>query len=171
VVDLTTTNVLLGILAGVALLQMTFLIVGGIFAWRAYNGAAERVDALERKIEDALAPLAARAHAIAERFDRVAERVDTGTEKLDHALAVTSHGAQIAMAAVNGNVQRTAAFAAALARGGRAALRAWRARSEADREARERHAGNGRGALQRVESPSPSSPYIHTPTEESHVSI
>ena len=67
-------------------------------------------------------------------------------------LPVTSHGAHIAMNAVNGNVQRTAALAAALASGGRAAIRAWRARGEAP-------------------SASSSSYINHHRTEESHVSI
>jgi hypothetical protein len=172
VIDLTTTNVLLGILAAVSVLQMTGLIVFAVKAWGAYQRGLERIDALERKAEQALAPFAERASVILDRVDRVSERVDHGTEKLDHALAVTSQGAQLAMTAVNGNVQRTAAFAAALASGGRAAIRAWRARG-AERAAADAHREtNGRGP--RV-APMPAavspSAHINPHTEESHVSI
>lgn len=146
--DLTTTNVLLGILAVVSVLQMTMLIAGGLMARNALRRGLERMDALEHQVEQALHPLASRASVILDRMDRVSTRIDHGTETLESALAVTSHGAQIAMTAVNGNVQKTAAFAAALASGGRAALRAWR----------------GRGAAV-------SSHPINQRTEEFHVSI
>ena len=169
--DLTTTNVLLGILAGVAVLQMMGLIVGGVMAWRAYRHGVERVEAIERQVEEMLAPLAARAGTIMDRVDRVSARVDHGTETLDHALAVTGQGAQIAMSVVNGNVQRTAAFAAALASGGRAALRAWRARGAAARDRRLTH-GSSPLALASARADTPSSPYVnHHRTEDSHVSI
>jgi hypothetical protein len=175
-IDLTTTNLLLGILAGVAVLQMSVLIAGGVIAWRTYNRTMDRVEALEQRVQNAVAPLAARASIIMDRLDRVAERVDHGTEKLDYALALTSHGAQVAMTAVNGNVQRTAALAAALASGGRAALRAWRTRGAADREVRNGHPGSDQaGAASRVPveiQPESSSSYInHHRTEDSHVSI
>jgi hypothetical protein len=183
VADLTTTNVLLGILAGVALLQLAGLIVGAVQARRAYQRGVERIESLERHVEHTLAPFAARAQVILERADRVSERVDQGTEKLDRALAVTSHGAQIALTAVNGNVQRTAAFAAALATGGRAAIRAWRA--SRGRHRRDLVASNGAAvpaAIEpQVESPprgqsdalaETDAPYVnHRRTEESHVSI
>jgi uncharacterized protein YoxC len=173
VVDLTTTNVLLGILAAVAVVQLTGLIVGGVMAWRAYQRSLDRLEALEQQVQAAVAPLAARVNTVMDRVERITERVDSGAEKLDHALAVTSHGAHIAMNVVNGNVQRTAAIAAALASGGRAALRAWRARGEADREVPLREVASAETRAASVEAPSASSSsYInHHRTEESHVSI
>lgn len=170
-IDLTTTNALLGVLTGVALLQMAGLIVGGVLAWRAWNRGIARLDAIEQQVEETLRPFAARAETILARVDRVSERVDVGTERLDHALAVTGHGAHLAMTAVNGNVQRTAAFAAALASGGRAALHAWRAGR--DRRRRERLVSDGAPVGPALEPRVASlSPYVNPHrTEESHVSI
>lgn len=171
-IDLSTTNLLLGILAGVALVQLVGLIVGGVVAWRTYHRTMERVDVLEQRVQDAISPFVARAGAIIDRLDRVSARVDHGTEKIDHALAVTSHGAQIAMTAVNGNVQRTAALAAALASGGRAAIRAWRGRGEPERGARPARPPRTLADTQpTIVEARPESSINHHRTEESHVSI
>lgn len=137
-IDLTTTNLFLGILAGVAVVELLALITAGVMMRRAWQRGVERVDAFERRLdvfeqraEQMMAPLAARAGAIMDHVERVSARVDHGAEKLDRALAVTGRGAEIALTAVNGNLQRTATLAAALASGGRAALRAWRSNGSA----------------------------------------
>jgi hypothetical protein len=170
VIDLTTTNALLGILAAVAVLQTTGLIVGAVMVSRAYQRGLERLEQIERELEEKLAPAAARAQMVFDRLDRVTERVDAGAEKLDHALAVTARGAGVAMAAVNGNVRRTAMLAAAVASGGRAALRAWRAGATRRQPRREPVFLPASVTAARV----PSGPVNHNPlsrTEEHHVSI
>jgi hypothetical protein len=169
VIDLTTTNALLGILAAVAVLQTTGLIVGAVMVSRAWRRGLERLDQIERGLEEKLAPAAARAQVVFDRLDRVTERVDAGAEKLDHALAVTARGAGVAMAAVNGNVRRTAMLAAAVASGGRAALRAWRA-GAARQPRREPVFLPSSVTAARVPS-GPVNHNTHSRTEEHHVSI
>lgn len=154
-IDLTTTNVLLGIVAAVAVLQMIGIIVIVVVAARAYRHVLERVD----EVEQALTPVVARAQVLIDRVDRVSARVDEGTERLESALAVTARGAELAMTTVNGNVKRTAAFVAAVATGGRAALHAWRASA---------------GRRRRRSHELPSLPPVNAnldPTEEHHVPI
>jgi hypothetical protein len=158
VIDLTTTNVLLGILAAVAVLQMIGMIAGAVFVSRAYRRGMERVEQIERNIEEKVNPAVVRAQSVIDRLDRLSERAEAGAEKLDRALAVTARGAEIALTAVNGRVHRTATLAAALAKGGRAALSAWR-----DSTTRR----SSRPALYIA------APVTHNPhrTEEHHVSI
>jgi hypothetical protein len=164
VIDLTTTNVLLGILATVAVLQTAGLIVGAMMVSRAYRRGLERVEEIERGIEQAVAPMAARAQVVFDRIDRVSERVDVGAEKLDNALSVTARGAELALMTVNGKVRHTAALATALASGGRAALRAWR--SGASRRTRD---VVSRETVSSIVAPINNN--LHRTTEEHHVSI
>jgi hypothetical protein len=163
VIDLTTTNVLLGILATVAVLQTAGLIIGAVMLSRAYRRGLERVEEIERGIEQAVAPMAARAQVVFDRIDRVSERVDVGAEKLDNALSVTARGAELALMTVNGKVRHTAALASALASGGRAALRAWRSGSRRPRDVASRDVVSSIVA--------PINNNLHRTTEEHHVSI
>jgi hypothetical protein len=123
-VDLTTTNVLLGILAVMAVLQGVGALLAVRAATRAYRQANERIAELERELQ----PLAARARVIFDRVERVSARVDHGTEQLDVALAATARGASLMLANVNSRAVRAARVVRGVASGVRAARDAWRSR-------------------------------------------
>lgn len=124
VADLTTTNVLLGVLAFVAVLQVVGAVVAVVVVTRAYRQVSQRIDGLERE----LTPMAARARVIFDRVERVSARVDHGTEQLDIALAATARGAGLVLANVNGRARRAARIVQGVTEGVRAARDAWRAR-------------------------------------------
>jgi uncharacterized protein YoxC len=123
--DLTTTNVLLVVVALMAVLQAVAATVAVVAVTRTYRRLVARVDHIERD----LTPIASRALVILDRMDRITQRVDEGTEKLDTALAATTRGATIALGLVNGRVKRTAALVTGIVRGFKAARDTWRARS------------------------------------------
>jgi hypothetical protein len=72
-VDLETTNLLLGILAAVSVLEALVLIVGGVMAYRAYSAAMRTVHELEMRH---VAPLAGRVDALMTKVDGVLVEVD-----------------------------------------------------------------------------------------------
>lgn len=77
--DLGTTNLWLGILAGVAVIELLALIVGGIVAYRAWR----RIDAMLGRLEaQQIAPLATRAHGLMDDLQARLEQVDRTVESL-----------------------------------------------------------------------------------------
>lgn len=77
--DLGTTNLWLGIMAGVALIELLALLVGGIFAYKAWR----RVDAMLERLEaQQIAPLATRAHGLMDDLHVRLEQVDRTVESL-----------------------------------------------------------------------------------------
>jgi hypothetical protein len=81
--SLETTNVLLGIMAGVSVLQALVLIGAGVMAYRLYGSALKTIRELE---ERQVAPLAASARAILADVQDVTARVRHETERVDLAL-------------------------------------------------------------------------------------
>jgi uncharacterized protein YoxC len=140
VVDLTTTNVLLGILAAVSLLEAAALIGAGIFAMRMYKQLTEQIQSLEQKH---LAPLTARAlplldeakalsvqasplideaKVLMKTVQRTAERVEHSLTRMDGAVQGTIDSAEQAVDKVQGGVRKTAGTVIGVVRGVRTAI-------------------------------------------------
>ncbi len=92
--NLDTTNLLLGIMAAVSVLQAVVLIGVGIMGYRLYTHAMTTVGEVEAR---QIAPLVARANALMTRLDGilvdvkdVTGRVSDRTERVDHAIRSTT---------------------------------------------------------------------------------
>lgn len=91
--NLDTTNLLLGILAAVAVLEALLLMAVGVMAWKLYA----RTLALVQQVEERhIAPLTARVHALITTADGVladvrgiTSRVTAQTERVDSAIRTT----------------------------------------------------------------------------------
>jgi methyl-accepting chemotaxis protein len=93
--NLNTTNILLGIMAAVSVLQALVLIGVGVFAFRLYRQALLTIREIEQR---QVAPLAAHVHALMARVDAivgdvkdVTGRVTRQTERVDTAIHHTMH--------------------------------------------------------------------------------
>jgi len=91
--NLDTTNLLLGIMAAVSVLEALLLIGAGVMAYRLYSTAMKTVRDIE---ERQVAPLVAKVNALMARVDLVfidvkdvTARVTTRTERVDTALRHT----------------------------------------------------------------------------------
>jgi len=82
-VDLSTTNVLLGIMAGVSVLQALVLIGAGIAGFIVYRRVTQLVNDLEMR---QVAPLREKVEAILGDVKTVTSRVNQQTERVDHAI-------------------------------------------------------------------------------------
>jgi hypothetical protein len=85
-VDLSTTNVLLGIMAGVSVLQALVLIGAGIGGFLAYRRVMQLVNDLEAR---QIAPLREKVEGILGDVKTVTSRVTQQTERVDHAISGT----------------------------------------------------------------------------------
>ena len=84
--DLTTTNVLLGVMAAVSLLEALVVVGVGVAAWKVYRRVVDLMAGLERRHVD---PAMARVNAILDDVKAVSETVKTEAERVDHAIHVT----------------------------------------------------------------------------------
>jgi methyl-accepting chemotaxis protein len=82
-VDLSTTNVLLGIMAAVSVLQALVLIGAGIAGFKAYRRVTQLVTDLEAR---QIAPLREKVDAILDDVKTVTSRVNQQTERMDQAI-------------------------------------------------------------------------------------
>ena len=92
--NLDTTNLLLGIMAAVSVLEAILLIGIGVMAYRLYSRTLQTVRELEAR---QVAPLAARLNALMTRVDailvnvsEVTTRVSSRTERVDSAIRSTT---------------------------------------------------------------------------------
>jgi len=85
-VNLTTTNVLLGIMAGVSLLEALVIVGIGVAGWKVYRQVTEMMAAIERRHVD---PAMARVNAILDDVKAVSETVKAETERVDQAIHKT----------------------------------------------------------------------------------
>lgn len=85
-VDLSTTNVLLGIMAAVSVLQALVLIGAGIAGFLVYRRVTELVNDLETR---QIAPLREKVETILTDVKAVTSRVSQQTERVDHAIIGT----------------------------------------------------------------------------------
>jgi len=91
--NLDTTNLLLGIMAAVSVLQALVLIAVSVMAWKLYGQAMETVRELE---ERQIAPLVANVHALIGSVDgilvdvkAITSRVGEQTERVNSAITTT----------------------------------------------------------------------------------
>lgn len=84
--ELATTNLLLGIMAVVSVLEALTLIGLGIAGFKAYKRVLEVVDGIETR---QVAPAVTRLNAILDDVRAVSERVKLKTEHVDHAIHTT----------------------------------------------------------------------------------
>ncbi len=71
-VDLTTTNVWLAILAIVSVLEFLMICAAGFFGYRAYHAFMEKLETVER---EHIAPLHARADGVLDEVERITDKV------------------------------------------------------------------------------------------------
>src|SRR5688572_10586466 len=93
--NLNTTNTLLAILAGAAVLQVLLFVGAAIMGYRLYRSAMQTVRELE---ERQVAPLVARTQALLSSAETilasvrdVTARLNRQTERVDHAIGDTVH--------------------------------------------------------------------------------
>lgn len=77
--NLDTTNLLLGIMAAVSVIEAIALVVGGILAYRMYTEAMRTIRELEARH---VVPLVARANAVLEKAEGVLGDVKGVTERM-----------------------------------------------------------------------------------------
>jgi hypothetical protein len=92
--NLDTTNLLLGIMAGVSVLEALVLIGAGLVAFRLYREAMRAIREIETR---QVAPLVARANVLMDRVDgilgdvkEVTSRLSDRTERVDAAIRSTT---------------------------------------------------------------------------------
>ena len=91
--NLDTTNLLLGIMAAVSVLEAVLLIGVGILAWKLYRQAMQTIHEVELR---QIAPLVARVNTLMARVDGILDdvkgvtsRVTQQTERVDSAIRTT----------------------------------------------------------------------------------
>ena len=85
--NLDTTNLLLGIMAAVSVLEALLIITGGVLAYRLYTQAMRTVREIE---ERQVAPLVARGNALMSRAEGIVgtvEKVDETAHRVGHSVA------------------------------------------------------------------------------------
>jgi hypothetical protein len=84
--ELGTTNLLLGIMAAVSVLEALVIIGMGVAGFMAYRKVMVLVDGIETR---QVAPAMARVNAILDDVKTVTVKVMEGTERIDHAMHIT----------------------------------------------------------------------------------
>ena len=117
--DLHTTNVLLGIMAGVSVLEALVLIGMGVGGFMVYR----RVMTLVRDLEARqIAPLREKVDVILADVKAVTARVSQQTERVDHAISGTMDRVDETAERVKGTVRDKVSYAVGIVRGVRAVL-------------------------------------------------
>ncbi len=124
--NLDTTNLLLGIMAAVSVLEALLLIAVGIFAYRLYAQAMQAVREVEQR---QVAPLVAKVNVLMDRVDgilgdvkEVTTRVTKQTERVDLAIHGTMERVDETAARVRSSVASRLGRVFALAHGVRCAM-------------------------------------------------
>ena len=117
--QLGTTNLLLGIMAAVSLLQALLLIGAGIAGWTLY----QRVTALMADLEQRhVAPVMSTVNAILDDVRGVTTTVKEETERVDYALRSTIHRVDDTADRVRSNVRAKTSRVVGFVRGVRVAI-------------------------------------------------
>jgi hypothetical protein len=117
--NLGTTNLLLGIMAAVSVLEALLLIGLGVGGFIVYRRVMDLVDVLEAKH---VAPAMGRVNAILDDVKSVTERVKEETERVDHAIRTTMDRVDDTADRVRWNVRAKTSRVVGLIRGIRVAL-------------------------------------------------
>ncbi|MEN3340045.1 MAG: hypothetical protein V7647_3721 [Acidobacteriota bacterium] len=116
-VDLHTTNVLLGIMAAVSVLEALLLIGMGVGGYLVYSRVTTLISDLEAR---QIAPLRERVDAILADVKSVTARVSQQTERVDHAISGTMGRVDETAERVKGSVRDKVNQAVGVVRGVRA---------------------------------------------------
>ena len=114
-----TTNVLLGIMAGVSVLEALVLIGIGIGGFMVYRRVMQLVEDLESR---QIAPIREKVDAILGDVKTVTARVSQQTERVDHAISGTIHRVDETADRVKGSVREKMYQAVGVVRGVRAVI-------------------------------------------------
>jgi len=117
--NLDTTNLLLGIMAGVSVLEALLLIGIGIGGFMIYRRVMRMVEDLETR---QIAPLREKADAILADVKTVTARVSHQAERVDHAISGTIHRVDETADHVKGSVRDKVNQAVGVFRGVRAVI-------------------------------------------------
>jgi len=117
--NLDTTNVLLGIMAGVSVLEALVLIGIGIGGLMMYRRVTQLVEDLEAR---QIAPIREKVDAILGDVKTVTARVSQQTERVDHAISGTIHRVDETADRVKGSVREKVSQAVGVMRGVRAVI-------------------------------------------------
>lgn len=117
--NLDTTNVLLGIMAGVNVLEALVLIGIGIGGFMMYRRVMQLVEDLEAR---QIAPIREKVDAILGDVKTVTARVSQQTERVDHAISGTFHRVDETADRVKGSVRQKVSQAVGVVRGVRAVI-------------------------------------------------
>lgn len=128
--NLDTTNLLLGIMAAVSVLEALVLIGIGVGGFMMYRRVMKLVEDVETRH---IAPLRDRADAILADVKTVTARVSQQTERVDHAISGTIHRVDETADRVKGSVRDKVNQAVGVLRGIRAVITSILS-SEEDRE-------------------------------------
>jgi phage-related tail protein len=118
-VDLHTTNVLLGIMAAVSVLEALLVIGIGVGGFLAYRRVMQLVSDLEAR---QIAPLREKVDAILADVKTVTARVSQQTERVDHAISGTMDRVDETAERVRSSVRERVAQATGVVRGVRAII-------------------------------------------------
>jgi hypothetical protein len=122
-VDLTTTNILLGVMAVVSVLEAIALIAGGILALRLYRDVNAQLQVLEQRH---VQPLTAQAAIILDTVQRISAHVEHSTTRVDAAVQGTLERAEEAVDRVQGGARRATDTVVGIVRGVRTAIHTFR---------------------------------------------
>lgn len=117
--NLDTTNVLLGIMAAVSVLEALLLIGMGVGGFMIYRRVTQLVSDLEAR---QIAPLREKVDAILGDVKTVTARVSQQTERVDHAISGTIHRVDETADRVKGSVRDKVNQAVGVVRGVRAVI-------------------------------------------------
>jgi hypothetical protein len=119
--NLETTNLLLGVMAVVSVLEALLIVALAVAGFIAYRRLTALVSRLE---ERQVAPAMARVSAILDDVKSVSARVKDETERVDQALHSTLHRVDDTLDRVRSNVRSRASRLVGIVRGARVALEA-----------------------------------------------
>ena len=117
--NLGTTNLLLGIMAVVSVLEALVVIGLGVAGWMMYRQVMELVNGLEQRH---LVPLRARVDGILDDVKDVTERVKEETDRVDHAIRATMDRVDDTADRVRANVRMKTSRVVGFVRGLRAVI-------------------------------------------------
>jgi hypothetical protein len=117
--SLSTTNLLLGIMAVVSVLEALVVVGVGVAGWMLYRRVMELVNGLEQR---QIAPTMARVNAILDDVKGVTEKVKQETERVDQAIRTTIDRVDDTADRVRANVQAKTSRVVGFVRGLRVAI-------------------------------------------------
>jgi len=117
--DLGTTNLLLGIMAVVSVLEALLLIGVGVAGFMVYRRVMALVEGLEQRH---IAPLRTRVDAILDDVKGITERVRQETDRVDHAIRTTMDRVDDTADRVRANVRAKTSRVVGFVRGLRAVI-------------------------------------------------